>query len=389
MTNLTVWNEKYAAPRPRRLLALDGGGILGVMSLEILAKIEEQLAAATRAGQRFRLGDYFDYIGGTSTGAIIATGLAAGLRVQDLLEFYDKAGPLMFEKRFLLRRVRSLYEADPLREMLQQILGERKLGASDLRCLLLVVTRNATTDSPWPVTNNPFARYNDRTRADCNLNIPLWQLVRASTAAPVYFPPEILQWDPTDPDKTFVFVDGGLTPYNNPAFILYRYATLPAYRLGWPTGEDKLMLVSVGTGSAARVDEDLDERGHLIPAEVARLPGVLMGGANIDQDINCRAVGRCIFGAPIDRELGDMVPRRPDPITGEPVPADEDSGRAFLYARYDPDVTRAGLSNLGLGEIQPRHVEAMDAVQYVDEMRQVGRAYAGRFVDMRAFQGFL
>jgi patatin-like phospholipase/acyl hydrolase len=127
MTNLTVWNEKYAAPRPRRLLALDGGGILGVMSLEILAKIEEQLAAATRAGQRFRLGDYFDYIGGTSTGAIIATGLAAGLRVQDLLEFYDKAGPLMFEKRFLLRRVRSLYEADPLREMLQQILGERKL----------------------------------------------------------------------------------------------------------------------------------------------------------------------------------------------------------------------------------------------------------------------
>ena len=70
--------------------------------------------------------------------------------------------------------------------------GERTLGADDLCSLLLIVTRNATTDSPWPVSNNPFAKYNDRTRKDCNLQIPLWQLVRASTAAPVYFPPEIV-----------------------------------------------------------------------------------------------------------------------------------------------------------------------------------------------------
>jgi patatin-like phospholipase/acyl hydrolase len=65
------------------------------------------------------------------------------------------------------------------------------------------------------------------------LKIPLWQLVRASTAAPVYFPPEVLQRDSTDPSKTFVFVDGGVTPHNNPAFLLYRMATEPAYRLNW------------------------------------------------------------------------------------------------------------------------------------------------------------
>jgi len=51
-------------------------------------------------------------------------------------------------------------------------------------------------------------------------------LIRASTAAPVYFPPEILQWDPVDHSKTFVFVGGGVTPYNNPAFLLYRIATV-------------------------------------------------------------------------------------------------------------------------------------------------------------------
>ncbi|MFC7736519.1 patatin-like phospholipase family protein [Roseomonas sp. GCM10028921] len=389
MAKLEVWDAKYGRPRPRRLLALDGGGILGVMALEILAEVERQLADATGKGDAFRLGDHFDYISGTSTGAIIAAGLAVGMCVRELLDFYVDAGPLMFEKRFLLQRVRSFYDADPLREKLQGVLGPRTLGAPDLRCLLLVVTRNATTDSPWPVTNNPFACYNATDRADCNLQIPLWQLVRASTAAPVYFPPEVLQWDPGDPAKTFVFVDGGVTPYNNPAFLLYRKATLPQYRLGWPTGEDRLMLVSVGTGSAARLDRDLDARGHLIPADVARLPSVLMGGANIDQDINCRAVGRCVSGAEIDRELGDMRPRRGDPLSGEIVPIEEDFGRAFLYARYDPDVTRAGLDTLGLPDIEPEQVQAMDAVRYVGDMRRVGHAYAERFVDMRVFHRFL
>ena len=51
-------------------------------------------------------------------------------------------------------RLRSFYQADPLRKKLNSVFGERKLGAEDLRSLLLIVTRNATTDSPWPVCNN-------------------------------------------------------------------------------------------------------------------------------------------------------------------------------------------------------------------------------------------
>jgi hypothetical protein len=65
MTHLKNWQTKFATTRPRRLLALDGGGIRGVMSLEILRKIERDLAAATGKGASFRLGDFFDYIGGT------------------------------------------------------------------------------------------------------------------------------------------------------------------------------------------------------------------------------------------------------------------------------------------------------------------------------------
>ena len=71
--------------------------------------------------------------------------------------------------------------------------AETKLGSDQLQTLLMIVLRNATTDSPWPVSNNPYAKYNDPTRPDCNLELPLWQLVRASTAAPTYFPPEVVR----------------------------------------------------------------------------------------------------------------------------------------------------------------------------------------------------
>ena len=79
-------------------------------------------------------------------------------------------------------------------------------------------------DSPWPLSNNPRARYNAPERTDNNLELPLWQLVRASTAAPTYFPPELIKVGRHD----FVFVDGGVTMYNNPAFQLFLIETLGA-----------------------------------------------------------------------------------------------------------------------------------------------------------------
>lgn len=85
------------------------------------------------------------------------------------------------------------------------------------------------TDSPWPISSNPDARYNDPKRKDCNLLLPLWPLVPASTAVPIYFPPEIVKIG----RQTFAFVDGGVTAYNNPAFLLYHMATHPAYQLEW------------------------------------------------------------------------------------------------------------------------------------------------------------
>jgi len=372
-----IWGplaDRYRVPRPRRLLALDGGGIRGVLTLAILAEIEKQLATATGSGSNFRLCQFFDYVAGTSTGAIIAAGLARGMSSQELITFYTSLGPNIFKKEFLLRRIKHFYTSDPLAEQLKATFGENTtLAAEDLRCLLLVVTRNVTTDSPWPISSAPVAKYNARDRDDCNLQIPLWQLVRASTAAPIYFPPEVLQWDPKSPEKTFVFVDGGMTPYNNPSFLLYRMATAPAYRLGWATGERNLMLVSIGTGGASTLGPEALAPETNIAATLAGLPGALMYGASVDQDINCRVIGRCVHGASLDRELGDMIPRDEQ---SRYISLGKDLGRHFLYARYNADLSDDGLKQLGMADVNGEAVRKLDAVDQVDGLFRIGQAAA-------------
>jgi uncharacterized protein len=285
-----------------------------------------------------------------------------------------QAGPAMFDKAFILFRLRHLYETKPLADELQKTFGkDTTLVPEDLKCLLLVVTRNLSTDSPWPVSSNPYAKYNQTDSADCNLNIPLWQLVRASTAAPVYFAPEVLQWDPNDPSKTFVFEDGGLTPYNNPSFLLARMATVKQYNLNWDSGEDKLLVMSVGTGSAPKTDAQVYSSGKTAFTNLANFPSALMYGAQVDQDVNCRTMGRCVHGAPIDLELGDLIPRDDD---GNVIPLEQDLGRRFLYARYNAELTAKWLSDHGLGDVDASQVSQLDSVEHVNDLVRVGQKLA-------------
>lgn len=390
---MSVWGtlaEKYEdksgePARPRKLLALDGGGIRGILTLEILLAIEKVLADATGKGEAFRLCDFFDYVGGTSTGAIIAAGLARGMSVGELLAFYQQTGPAMFDKAFILNRLKYLYNSQPLAEELKKTFGEQTtLMPEDLKCLLLVVTRNVTTDSPWPISSVPLAKYNERGRPDCNLRIPLWQLVRASTAAPVFFAPEVIQWDANDPSKTFKFVDGGMTPYNNPAFLLSRMATQAPYNLNWKTGEQNLLLISVGTGAAPNLDADVYATSN-IAQNLANIPSALMYGAQVDQDINCRMVGRCVYGDAIDSELGDLIPRDKE---ANPIPLSEDLGRAFLYARYNAELSSPWLNRMGLGDIDPGKVSKLDSVDYIHDLRRVGQR-VGEEVRLEHFGPFV
>ena len=380
METKSLWGSlenRYATERPRKLLTLDGGGIRGIITLGILEKIESELKRKLQKSDDFRLCDYFDYIAGTSTGAIIAAGLSIGKSVKEMMDFYTDKGKDMFDKTFILKRWKSLYESGPLLEMLKETFKEDTdmvLGNDRFRCLLMVVTMNRTTDSPWPISNNPFAKYNELGRLDCNAKIRLYQLVRASTAAPVYFPPETIQWDPHNPEKTFVFVDGGVTPYNNPAFLLYRMATYPAYNLNWKTGEDNMLIVSVGTGAAPSEGE---YRNILDTA--TGIPTNLMYAMQVDQDINCRTVGRCTYGEKIDREVGDMVPK---------LPLSTDTGKDFLYVRYNIALTQENLNTLGLKNIDAKEVRKMDSVDNIKQLVKIGRVASAQ-VSLEHFGSFV
>jgi len=383
---------RYQKQGPWRMLALDGGGIRGLLTLGILEVIEKFIAGRTGKA----LHEYFDYIAGTSTGAIIAAGLARGLTVGRLIKFYQDNGEAMFEPSRLMDRVKSFYTADPLRYKLQEVFGENTtLEPQNLKCLLLVVTKNVTTDSAWPISSNPDAIYNNPQRLDCNLKIPLWQIVRASTAAPIYFPPEILQWDKNDPKKTSVFVDGGVTPHNNPAFLLYRMATEPAYRLNWQAGERNLFLLSVGTGAAESLGATAAAPNKNIVSNLAGLPGDLMYGIQVDQDINCRTVGRCTYGPRLDNEVLDLIPREPtDAVSTEDrnkapvIPLSSDLGRKFLYARYNANLSKGGLEKLGITDVVANQIQRMDAVENIPDLLRIGRA-AATIIDAAHFGPFI
>src|SRR5262249_57589391 len=120
------------------------------------------------------------------------------------------------------------------------------------------------------------------------------------------------------------------------------------------------------------------------------IPTALMYAALVDQDINCRAIGRCTFGEPIDSELGDMIPRD---ANGSVIPPTQDCGRSFLYTRYNVDLSTAGLTALGFtgDEADQKQAQKMDLATppHIDLLwrigqaagKQVKREHFGRFVD--------
>jgi patatin-like phospholipase/acyl hydrolase len=358
---------------PRKLLALDGGGIRGLITVEVLAAIEDELRRGRGPG--FRLADEFDYIAGTSTGAIIATCLALGKSVAEVRDFYRQSGTAMFDKASLLRRFRSKFEDERLAAKLKEVIGEdTTLGSDALRTLLVIVMRNATTDSPWPLSNNPNAKYNRPGEGwASNLDLPLWQLVRASTAAPTYFPPEAI--DAGGP-RPFLMVDGGVTMYNNPAFLVFLMATVEPYNLGWPVGADKMLVVSIGTGTSPKANQDLAPEDMNLVYNAGSIPSALMFAALNEQDLLCRVFGDCRHGDLLDSEVGTLI--------GARGPADP---KLFSYVRYNAELTDRWLGEHGLGHIDPRNVQRLDSTRHMDALQQVGEEVAKQ-VKPEHFAGF-
>jgi len=368
-------HDKLNKPGPKKLLALDAGGVRGLISIEVLAEIERQLQRAQGLDDTFVLADYFDYIAGTSAGSITAAGLALGLRVDELRDFYFRCVNTMFVRANILNRLYYMYDHSNFAQQLKELVGEdTTLGSEKLKTLLMIVMRNATNGTSWPVNNNPGARYNDPQRPDNNLNIPLWQLIRASNAAPTLFAPEVIEIG----RQSYVFVDGSLTMYANPAFHLFLTSTLEPYGVNWPTGVDKLLLVSVGTGTNSGANANLKADEMNLLYNVTSIPSALLASATYEQDMLCRVFGNCLAGDILDFELGDL--------TNVKGPTEQ---KLFTYVRYNVELSGAGLSKLGLTSIKPENVQRSDSVEHLDDLQVIGKAVARAQVREEHFAQFL
>jgi uncharacterized protein len=231
---------------PKRILSLDGGGIRGILTLEYLDVIESMLKK--RSGRNdFLLCDYFDLIGGTSTGSIIAAGLACGMTVDRLKQLYRELGKSVFvNKPWNIGILAPKFPSEPVQRALDERLGaETTLDSDRIRTGLMIMTKRLDTGSPWPLHNHPDARY-----AHQDGRLRLSHVVRASTAAPTYFAPQGI--DIASRDGSVVrgaFVDGGVSPFNDPSLQLLMLAVLEGHGLRWQPGKDNLLLISLGTGA--------------------------------------------------------------------------------------------------------------------------------------------
>ncbi|NOK64444.1 MAG: patatin [Chloroflexi bacterium AL-W] len=222
-----------------KILSIDGGGIRGIIPALILAEIEQRT-------QR-NIADLFDLIVGTSTGGIIALGLtkpdATGKPVysaNDLATLYRTKGDRIFV-RSVLRRLTSLgnvadekYDSKAIERFLQEYFGETQL--KDALTNVLVTSYEIER-------RFPFFFKSERAQRDESYNFPMWQVARATTAAPTYFEPLSIEME-NDQDY-YALIDGGVFA-NNPAMCGY----VEAQRM-YPDASD-MIVVSLGTGNLTR-----------------------------------------------------------------------------------------------------------------------------------------
>ena len=359
--------------QPKRILALDGGGLRGILTLGILQQIEDELRARHGGDSGFRLCHYFDLIAGTSTGAIIAAALAIGLTVEEITTRYRQLGSRVFERSFLRQGLfRAKYDERRLIEELKELFGaDKTLGGPSLLTGLLVVIKRLDTASPWPVSNNPDGKYfKSRPSGSIgNGDYKLWQAVRASTAAPDYFDPERITIAQM-PDHLPVygdFVDGGVSPYNNPAFQAFMYTTIGGYRVNWTATADELLLVSVGTG----VHDPAVQRSQVAAAHALRALLSMMDDCAALQETLLQWMSKSPTARRIDSELESLDG---DLIGGVPL---------LTYVRYN-----AGLDAKSVGEllkekareIPVENLSAMDAPENMDALHRIGLAAGKRDV---------
>lgn len=213
----------------------------GVYACAFLANLERHF--------RQPLYEVFDLIAGTSTGGLIALGIAAGKSAAEMLEFYRNHGPTIFDgksfqgrvggsrKQFRQLKAGHCYPSAPLKNALQAVFEDRKL--KDAKTLLCIPAVRVTDCKP------KVFKASRQSHLTNDQEIAMVDVALATSAAPSFFPIARIN----DPIHPVPYVDGGLWA-NNPSLV----AITEALTYHGPSSESEfssISLLSVGLPSNA------------------------------------------------------------------------------------------------------------------------------------------
>lgn len=238
MTKLDASERQWVPAQRFQILALDGGGVRGLFSVEVLAQLEATL--------RVQIADFFDLVTGTSTGGIIALALGAGVAPREVADQYRKLAASVFPRyrRWNPARVnRPTYNQDVLRDALYELFGERLLGESQKRLVI----------PAWDLRNRQVHVFKTRhhPRLATDWRIPMVDVALATTAAPTYFP--VAKLPSGGP-----YIDGGVWAVNPTAVAITEAVSM----LDQPL--DAIRALNIGTTTAvSKYPPTLDRAGVL------------------------------------------------------------------------------------------------------------------------------
>ncbi len=298
--------------RTFRILSIDGGGIRGIFPSSFLAGLEERFLNGSS------ISEYFDLITGTSTGGIIALGLAAGLRAAEIRDLYLERGCEIFPPmpsglignlrrkcREWRRYVRVSYDQKALMRIMHETFGSRKFG--DARTRLCIPSCEGHHGEVY-IFKTP---HHSDFRNDAHESMT--KVALSTSVAPTYFRPF--------EDGGYIFVDGGIWA-NNPIMVGLVDA-LSCYSVT----RERVQILSLGCG----------ETPYIVRGSKIRIGGILhwhdiIFAAMKFESLNAMGQAQLLIGA-------DGVTRIDARPGGIPIPLDD-------WTRAVAELPKAAASSL-------------------------------------------
>jgi uncharacterized protein len=216
-----------------RILSLDGGGLRGLITARMLQRLSDDPKIKGWVND-------VDLFSGTSTGGILALGLAAGKTTQDICDLYTNAGPRIFDDsiwddiRDLGKTIGADYSNKVLKKELRNMFGSMTLG--DLNKKVAIPTfdldNEAAVDTERTWKPKIFHNYSG---SDSDAGNLVADVALYTTAAPTYFP------------VADGYIDGGVFA-NNPSLVAIAQAISRSNEQSERAKIDEIVLLSVGTG---------------------------------------------------------------------------------------------------------------------------------------------